>query len=162
MIKRFSTAQGAKLDKLAQSVKQFSADVAARIKANGVKDVYFREVYIGYLADVAAATEKKQEGETKEEHARRLFVAAASKFEAMTDEEKAATYIYKEMAAALLNGLSPEEGAEEIKLRSRQYAKRQLTWFRRDSTIHWFLWGKLPVFESALAFSTQILKDAGL
>lgn len=100
MIKRFSTEQGAKLDKLAQSVKQFSADVAARIKANGVNDVYFREIYIGYLADVAAATEKKQEGETKEEHARRLFVAAANKFAAMTDEEKAETYIYKEMAAA--------------------------------------------------------------
>ena len=69
---------------------------------------------------------------------------------------------YKEMAAALLDGRPPEEGAEEIKLRSRQYAKRQLTWFRRDPSIHWFLWGKTPVFESALAFSTQILEDAGL
>ena len=69
---------------------------------------------------------------------------------------------YKEMAAALLEGRPPEEGAEEIKLRSRQYAKRQLTWFRRDPAIHWFLWEKTPVFESALAFSTQILEDSGL
>ena len=69
---------------------------------------------------------------------------------------------YKEMASALLEGRPPEEGAEEIKLRSRQYAKRQLTWFRRDPSIHWFLWGKTPVFETALAFSTQILKDTGL
>ena len=69
---------------------------------------------------------------------------------------------YKEMAAALLDGRPPEEGAEEIKLRSRQYAKRQLTWFRRDSTIRWLLLEKTPVFESALAFSTQILEDAGL
>ncbi len=69
---------------------------------------------------------------------------------------------YKEMVCALLNGRPAEEGAEEIKLRSRQYAKRQLTWFRRDPSIHWFLWGKTPVFESALTFSTQILEDAGL
>ena len=69
---------------------------------------------------------------------------------------------YKEMASALLEGRPPEEGAEEIKLRSRQYAKRQLTWFRRDPAIHWFLWEKTPVFESALAFSTQILEDSGL
>ena len=69
---------------------------------------------------------------------------------------------YKEMASALLEGRPPEEGAEEIKLRSRQYAKRQLTWFRRDPAIHWFRWEKTPVFESALAFSTQILEDSGL
>ena len=69
---------------------------------------------------------------------------------------------YKEMAAAFLDGRPPEEGAEEIKLRSRQYAKRQLTWFRRDPSIHWFLWEKTPIFESALAFSTQILEESGL
>ena len=69
---------------------------------------------------------------------------------------------YKEMAAALLEGRSPEDGAEEIKLRSRQYAKRQLTWFRRDSSIHWFLWENPPVFEEALSFSTQILEESGL
>lgn len=69
---------------------------------------------------------------------------------------------YKEMTAALLENRPPEEGAEEIKLRSRQYAKRQLTWFRRDPSIHWFLWEKTPVFESALSFSTQILEESGL
>ena len=69
---------------------------------------------------------------------------------------------YKELVAALEEGRSPEEAAEEIKLRSRQYAKRQLTWFRRDSSIHWFLWEESPDFEKALAFSTQILEESGL
>ena len=69
---------------------------------------------------------------------------------------------YKEMVCALEEGRPPEEAAEEIKLRSRQYAKRQLTWFRRDPSIHWFLWDKTPDFEKALAFSTQILEEAGL
>ena len=31
-----------------------------------------------------------------------------------------------------------QAAAEEIKLRSRQYGKRQLTWFRRDPEIRWF------------------------
>ncbi|MGN0968698.1 MAG: tRNA (adenosine(37)-N6)-dimethylallyltransferase MiaA [Oscillospiraceae bacterium] len=69
---------------------------------------------------------------------------------------------YKELAAALEAGRSSEEAAEEIKLRSRQYAKRQLTWFRRDPSIHWFLWEETPDFEKALAFSTQILEESGL
>ena len=69
---------------------------------------------------------------------------------------------YKEMVAALLEGRPPESGAEEIKLRSRQYAKRQLTWFRRDPSIHWFHWEKTPVFEKALSFSTQILEENGI
>ena len=69
---------------------------------------------------------------------------------------------YKEMVSALEEGRSPSEAAEEIKLRSRQYAKRQLTWFRRDPSIHWFCWENTPVFEEAISFSTQILKDAGL
>jgi tRNA dimethylallyltransferase len=69
---------------------------------------------------------------------------------------------YKEMAAALEQGRSPHEAAQEIKLRSRQYAKRQLTWFRRDPSIHWFSWEDPPDFEKALAFSTQILEYPGL
>ncbi len=69
---------------------------------------------------------------------------------------------YKELAAAWEEGRSPKEAAEEIKLRSRQYAKRQLTWFRRDPSIHWFFWGQSPDFGKALAFSTQILEEFGL
>ena len=45
---------------------------------------------------------------------------------------------YKELAAAIEEGRGAQAGAEEIKLRSRQYAKRQLTWFRRDPEIRWF------------------------
>ena len=38
-----------------------------------------------------------------------------------------------------LNGLqSREEAIERIKINTRQYAKRQITWFKKDSAIHWF------------------------
>lgn len=69
---------------------------------------------------------------------------------------------YKELVSALKEGRSVQEAADEIKLRSRQYAKRQLTWFRRDPSIHWFLWENTPDFEKALSFSTQIMEDSGL
>ena len=69
---------------------------------------------------------------------------------------------YKEMAAALLEGRPPEEGAEEIKLRSRQYAKRQLTWFRRNPAVEWHLWEHEPDFSSAVAHSTAFVQEHGL
>ena len=44
---------------------------------------------------------------------------------------------YKEMAAALRGECSTAEAVEKIKQASRRYAKRQLTWFRRNEKIHW-------------------------
>ena len=69
---------------------------------------------------------------------------------------------YKEMAAAIREGRPPAEGAEEVKLRSRQYAKRQLTWFRRNPAAHWLLWDEEPDFSAALACSTKLILASGL
>ena len=44
---------------------------------------------------------------------------------------------YKEMAAALRGECSVAQAAAQIKQASRNYAKRQLTWFRRNEAIHW-------------------------
>ena len=69
---------------------------------------------------------------------------------------------YKEIAAALAEGRPVSDGAEEVKLRSRQYAKRQLSWFRRDREAHWFEWDKIPNFSAALDFSTELVTGSGL
>ena len=69
---------------------------------------------------------------------------------------------YKEMAAALLSGGDVRAAAEEIQLRSRQYAKRQLTWFRRNRAARWLLWGREPDFEAALQTSTEYMEEFGL
>lgn len=45
---------------------------------------------------------------------------------------------YTEMFEYLDGKLSLEQAVEAIKTHTRQYAKRQLTWFRRDKEIHWF------------------------
>ena len=69
---------------------------------------------------------------------------------------------YKELAAAIRSGLPVQSGAEEVKLRSRQYAKRQLTWFRRNKEANWFNWEKIPDISAAAAFSTELVKASGL
>ena len=69
---------------------------------------------------------------------------------------------YKEMAAAIADGRPIGEGVEEVKLRSRQYAKRQLTWFRRNSSANWHLWEENPDFSAAVAFSTKLVTACGL
>lgn len=69
---------------------------------------------------------------------------------------------YKEMAAALLSGGDVRSAAEEIQLRSRQYAKRQLTWFKRNKAARWLLWGRDPDFAAALQTSTEYMEEFGL
>jgi tRNA dimethylallyltransferase len=44
---------------------------------------------------------------------------------------------YKQVFSYLEGFLSEEEMIEEIKRETRRYAKRQLTWFRKDARIHW-------------------------
>ena len=44
---------------------------------------------------------------------------------------------YKELAEHLGGGCSLEEAVEKIKTGSRHYAKRQLTWLRRERNVIW-------------------------
>ena len=69
---------------------------------------------------------------------------------------------YKEALSYLDGRAAREEAVEEIKLRSRQYAKRQLTWFRRTEGAKWLFWGPEPDFEAACRTSTKYLEEFGL
>ena len=44
---------------------------------------------------------------------------------------------YRQLARHLTGDLSLEEAVAEVVLATRRYAKRQETWFRRESGIHW-------------------------
>ena len=69
---------------------------------------------------------------------------------------------YKELVRALDAGGDLAPAVEEIKRRSRQYAKRQLTWFRRNQEVHWLLWEREPDFSAAVQDSTQLVHASGL
>ena len=45
---------------------------------------------------------------------------------------------YKQALAHLRGQISLEQAQASTEIETRQYAKRQLTWFRRDSRIAWF------------------------
>ena len=46
---------------------------------------------------------------------------------------------YKEFVAALDGQCTIEEAADQVRQSSRRYAKRQLTWLRRNKAIHWLI-----------------------
>ena len=69
---------------------------------------------------------------------------------------------YKELAGAVLGNGDLAAAADEVKLRSRQYAKRQLTWFKRSEKAKWILWDRKPDFSRAVQDSTKFLKESGL
>ena len=69
---------------------------------------------------------------------------------------------YKEFLGVADGTATVDEAVAEVKLRSRQYAKRQLTWLRRNEAIHWIEWKKERDFERALQLSTEILQSAGV
>ncbi len=69
---------------------------------------------------------------------------------------------YKELAAAVRGDGDLAAAVGEVKLRSRQYAKRQRSWFRRHGDTHWILWGDRPDLSSALQDSTAFLRQKGI
>ena len=69
---------------------------------------------------------------------------------------------YKQFLAVADGAATTDQAVEEVKLRSRQYAKRQLTWLRRNPDIHWILWYREPDFPAALQNATDFLTAHGL
>ena len=66
---------------------------------------------------------------------------------------------YKEFIAALDGHISIEEAAAQVQQSSRHYAKRQLTWFRRNPNIHWLRRSKTMGTEEILQFARQVLHE---
>ena len=75
-----------------------------------------------------------------------LFDEVAGLLAAGLDEKCTAMQAigYKEAAMALRGACSREEALDRIRRESRRYAKRQLTWLRRDKELRWILWEGTP------------------
>ena len=66
---------------------------------------------------------------------------------------------YKEFVAALQGHITVDEAADQVRQASRHYAKRQLTWFRRNSAIHWLRRGQGIGTEEILSMARQLLHE---
>ena len=68
---------------------------------------------------------------------------------------------YKELFPYLKGELPLEECIEKLKQETRRYAKRQITWFKRDKEINWLYPDKADSFEQLFEQAVQII-DKGL
>ena len=66
---------------------------------------------------------------------------------------------YKEFLAAMDGRITVQEAADQVRQASRHYAKRQLTWFRRNSNIHWLRRSATCGSEEILSAARQILHE---
>ncbi len=66
---------------------------------------------------------------------------------------------YKEFVAALEGKETVEAAADSVRQSSRRYAKRQLTWFRRNKAIHWLIRGDKTSGEEIFRSARQIIQE---
>ena len=66
---------------------------------------------------------------------------------------------YKEYVDALNGRCSVEEATAHVQQASRHYAKRQLTWFRRNPAMHWLRRKQGDTTAEILSQARQVLRD---
>lgn len=65
---------------------------------------------------------------------------------------------YKEIVAMLRGDIAMPEAIEAIKMNSRRYAKRQLTWYRRDARISWLDLSTFPSQQAAYGYIIEEIR----
>lgn len=66
---------------------------------------------------------------------------------------------YKEFVDALDGKMTIAQAADLVRQSSRRYAKRQLTWFRRNPNMHWLVRGSEETDAEILQKARQILQE---
>ena len=69
---------------------------------------------------------------------------------------------YKEMLAYFRGEATLEQAADLILQKSRNYAKRQLTWFQRDDRVHWITYNQPESEAEVFRIATNFLQEQGL
>lgn len=65
---------------------------------------------------------------------------------------------YKELLPYFNGEKTLDECVEKLKMETRRYAKRQITWFKRDLDINWLYADEYNSFEELLADAVEIIK----
>lgn len=89
------------------------------------------------------------------------LVDEASAFYARYGVKTAAQAIgYKELKAYLDGKEELHESVERLKMQTRRYAKRQLTWFRRDKRVNWLYIDEYQTSTELLNAAAKIIAEA--
>ena len=67
---------------------------------------------------------------------------------------------YKEFVDALAGRMTITEAADQVRQSSRRYAKRQLTWFRRNRAMHWLTRKEGDGAEEILSRAVHLVTDS--
>lgn len=68
---------------------------------------------------------------------------------------------YKELISAKRGEMTREAAIDRIKQLSRNYAKRQLTWLRKNPDLHWIALPENPDADAVFREAMNILREAG-
>ena len=60
------------------------------------------------------------------------------------------------------NEATLDECLEKLKMNTRRYAKRQLTWFRRDQDINWIYIDECENFGELFSKAVNIIESKGI
>lgn len=69
---------------------------------------------------------------------------------------------YKELVEHFEGRKTLDQALDDVRQKSRNYAKRQLTWFRADDRIHWIVYNTVDAAEQVTEKATVFLRQAGL
>ena len=67
---------------------------------------------------------------------------------------------YKEISAAVTGETDIKIAVDKVKTESRRYAKRQLTWLRRDNEVSWITWESSPDFDRGVREIMELIHEA--
>lgn len=113
-----------------------SGEKYSAMRTRTAKDLPFRVVKIGLEMDRAALYARINQ--RVDAMIKAGLVEEARAVIAYRDNNALATVGYRELFDYFDGKTSLEEAVDLIKQHSRNYAKRQMTWWRRDAAIRWF------------------------
>lgn len=119
--------------------RQTGRTMSSHLEASRKAPPVFRLCMIGLYCSDRAALYRRIDARVDEMFARGLEDEVKSLLQAGVGPGATAMQAigYKETAAYLRGEMTREEAVETVKRETRRYAKRQMTWFRRDPRIHW-------------------------
>lgn len=67
---------------------------------------------------------------------------------------------YKEFRSYFSGEMALEEALSNLKRATRRYAKRQLTWFRRNTRIHWLFWEDYGTPDALCGEACRLIRES--
>lgn len=65
---------------------------------------------------------------------------------------------YKELIPYFKENKNLNDCVEKLKMETRRYAKRQITWFKRDSEINWIYIDEYNSFEEIYSYAKAVIE----